>query len=185
MKRIRLGSLASGGGTNLQAIIDAAASGELHADLAVVISNNSTSGALRRARNAGIPGFHLSGATHPEDAALDSAILGTLPRPRGGRGSAGGLHEDAGAGGVVAVRRASAERAPRAAAEVRREGDVRPASPRGRAGCRRLDYRSDRPRRRLRVRSRAGRRSERGAGAPRRHGRVAQSQGATSASTGF
>ena len=78
MKRIRLGSLASGGGTNLQAIIDAAASGELHADVAVVISNNSTSGALRRARNAGILGFHLSGDTHPEDAALDSAILGTL-----------------------------------------------------------------------------------------------------------
>ena len=78
MKRIRLGSLASGGGTNLQAIIDAAASGELHADVVVVISNNSTSGALRRARNAGIPGFHLSGATHPEDAARDSAILGTL-----------------------------------------------------------------------------------------------------------
>ena len=78
MKRIRLGCLASGGGANLQAIIDAAASGELHADLAVVISNNSTSGALRRARNAGIPGFHLSGATHPEDAALDLAILGTL-----------------------------------------------------------------------------------------------------------
>ena len=78
MKRIRLGCLASGGGTNLQAIIDAAASGELHADVAVVISNNSTSGALRRARNAGIPGFHLSEATHPEDAALDRAILGTL-----------------------------------------------------------------------------------------------------------
>ena len=78
MKRIRLGCLASGSGTNLQAIIDAAASGELHADVAVVISNNSTSGALQRVRKTGIPGFHLSGATHPEDAALDLAILGTL-----------------------------------------------------------------------------------------------------------
>ena len=78
MKRIRLGCLASGGGTNLQAIIDAAASGELHADVAVIISNNSNSGALRRARKAGIPRFHLSGATHPEAAALDRAILGAL-----------------------------------------------------------------------------------------------------------
>ena len=78
MKRIRLGCLASGSGTNLQAIIDAAASGELHADVAVVISNNSTSGALQRVRKTGIPGFHLSGATHPEAAGLDRAILATL-----------------------------------------------------------------------------------------------------------
>ena len=78
MKRIRLGCLASGGGTNLQAIIDAAANGKLNADVAVVISNNSNSGALKRARKASIPGLHLSGATHPEAAALDRAILGTL-----------------------------------------------------------------------------------------------------------
>ena len=78
MKRIRLGCLGSGGGTNLQAIIDAGASGKLDADVAVVISNNSNSGALRRARKAGIPGFHLSGVTHPEDASLDRAILATL-----------------------------------------------------------------------------------------------------------
>ena len=78
MKRMRLGCLASGGGTNLQAIIDAAANGKLNADVAVVISNNSNSGALKRARRASIPGLHLSGATHPEAAALDRAILGTL-----------------------------------------------------------------------------------------------------------
>ena len=78
MKRMRLGCLASGSGTNLQAIIDAAESGDLHADVAVVISNNSASGALPRARKADIPGFHLSGATHPEDASLDRAILTTL-----------------------------------------------------------------------------------------------------------
>ena len=64
MKRMRLGCLASGTGTNLQAIIDAAVSGELHAEVAVVISNNSGSGALQRARKSDIPGFHLSG-THP------------------------------------------------------------------------------------------------------------------------
>ena len=78
MKRLRLGCLASGSGTNLQAIIYASASGELHANVAVVISNNSGSGALQRARKAGIPGFHLSGFTHPEAAALDHAILAAL-----------------------------------------------------------------------------------------------------------
>ena len=78
MKRLRLGCLASHGGTNLQAIIDATKSGELHADVAVVISNNSTSTALQRAQNEGIPGFHLSESTHPEDGSLDKAILRTL-----------------------------------------------------------------------------------------------------------
>ena len=78
MKRMRLGCLASGTGTNLQAVIDAAESGELHADVAVVISNNSTSGALQRARHASIPGFHISGVIQPDDAALDVAILDTL-----------------------------------------------------------------------------------------------------------
>ena len=78
MKRMRLGCLASGTGTNLQAIIDAAESGELLADVAVVISNNSGSGALHRARRAGIPSFHFSGTTHPDDAALGRTILDTL-----------------------------------------------------------------------------------------------------------
>ena len=78
MKRMRLGCLASGTGTNLQAIMDAAASGELRADVAVVISNNSGSGALQRARRAGIPGFHFSGMTHSDTAALDRAVLDTL-----------------------------------------------------------------------------------------------------------
>ena len=48
--------------------------------MAVVISNNSGSGALQRARKAGIPVFHLSGVTHLEAAALDQAILDTLQR---------------------------------------------------------------------------------------------------------
>ncbi len=78
MKPLRLGCLASHGGTNLQAVIDASNSGRLHAEVAVVISNNSTAPALRRARNAGIPSFHLSGVTHPDAGSLDRAILHTL-----------------------------------------------------------------------------------------------------------
>ena len=48
-KRIRLGVLASGGGTNLQAIIDRCQDGSLAAEIAVVITNNPGAGALERA----------------------------------------------------------------------------------------------------------------------------------------
>ncbi len=75
---MRLGVLASHGGSNLQAIIDACAEGRLNADLSVVISNNSRERALQRARSAGIPAFHLSGQTHPAPEQLDSAIVETL-----------------------------------------------------------------------------------------------------------
>lgn len=62
---MRIGVLASGGGTNLQAIIDACKNGELNAEVCVVISNNSGSRALGCARNEGIPAYHISAVTHP------------------------------------------------------------------------------------------------------------------------
>ena len=65
-------------GTTMQAIIDACLQGRLHADVRVVIGNNSRSGALARARAHGIPTAHLSGATHPNEADLDRAIMETL-----------------------------------------------------------------------------------------------------------
>ncbi len=73
-----LGVLASGGGTNLQAILNRAAAGRLPARVGVVIGNNSRSGALARARRAGIPAIHLSGRTHPKPGSLDRAIAETL-----------------------------------------------------------------------------------------------------------
>jgi len=78
--KLALGVLASHGGTNLQAIIDSRDSGALDAEIRVVISNNSRSFALRRARRAGIPTTHLSGITHPDPAELDVAIADTLQR---------------------------------------------------------------------------------------------------------
>lgn len=50
----QLAVLASGSGTNLQALLDAAASGELAAEIAVVISDRAEAGALRRAAAAGV-----------------------------------------------------------------------------------------------------------------------------------
>jgi phosphoribosylglycinamide formyltransferase-1 len=51
---IRLGVLASGGGTNLQAILDACGSRRISAEVAVVVSNVPGAGALERARQAGV-----------------------------------------------------------------------------------------------------------------------------------
>jgi len=78
MAKLRLGFLTSHGGSNMQAIINACKEGRLDADPAVVISNNSDSTALERARREGIPRYHLSGATHPDPAQLDAAMLQTL-----------------------------------------------------------------------------------------------------------
>lgn len=55
MSKLRLGVLASGRGSNLQSIMDAAASGKIDAEVVVVISDNEGALALERARKAGIP----------------------------------------------------------------------------------------------------------------------------------
>ena len=78
MSKLRLGFLASHGGSNVQAIVDACRAGELHAEPRVVISNNSGSEVLRRAAREGVPGFHMSSRTHPRPDDLDAAIEGVL-----------------------------------------------------------------------------------------------------------
>jgi phosphoribosylglycinamide formyltransferase-1 len=79
---MRLGILASHEGTTLQAVLDAIAQGRLAARVVVVISNNRESGALTRARAAGVPTAHLSSATHESPEQLDRAILETLTSAR-------------------------------------------------------------------------------------------------------
>jgi phosphoribosylglycinamide formyltransferase-1 len=75
---IRIGVLASHEGTTLQCILDACASGRINGSVAVVISNNGHSGALRRAAAAGSPALHLSSLTHGDAASLDGAIRDAL-----------------------------------------------------------------------------------------------------------
>ena len=60
MKRIRIGVLVSGRGSNLQAVIDNIGSGSLSAEIAVVISDQADAFALERARKHGIPAVHIS-----------------------------------------------------------------------------------------------------------------------------
>lgn len=77
---LRIGVLASHEGTTLQSIIDACARGRIDGRVVAVISNNSASGAMRRAATAGIQAFHLSSVTHPGGDSLDVAICETLQR---------------------------------------------------------------------------------------------------------
>lgn len=74
----RIGILASHGGSNFQAIFDRCVSHEIPAEVAVVISNNSRSGAVDRARRQSLPWAHLSSHTHPDPVDLDRAILACL-----------------------------------------------------------------------------------------------------------
>lgn len=58
---LRIGVMVSGGGTNLQAIIDAVAQGKVtNTEIAAVISNNKNAYALERARKAGIEAVCIS-----------------------------------------------------------------------------------------------------------------------------
>jgi phosphoribosylglycinamide formyltransferase 1 len=77
---LRLGLLASHGGSNLGAIVAACHEGRIAAAPVVVIGNNSDAFALARARRAGIPVYHLSSHTHPDPDALDAAIADALAR---------------------------------------------------------------------------------------------------------
>jgi phosphoribosylglycinamide formyltransferase 1 len=75
---LNIGVLASHEGTTLQAVLDACANGSLKARVVLVISNNSGSGALRRAAAAGVATAHLSSTAHPDPAELDGAIRDAL-----------------------------------------------------------------------------------------------------------
>ncbi len=79
LKRIRTAVLVSGGGTNLQAIIDAAESGRIrHAELALVAASNPDAYALVRAERAGIPTAVVSRKSYSEPAAFERALLAVL-----------------------------------------------------------------------------------------------------------
>ncbi len=77
---IKLGALVSGGGTNLQAILDAIGRGELDAAMTVVVSNRAEAGALERARRAGVPAEVVSHRDFPTREAFDAALVDTLRR---------------------------------------------------------------------------------------------------------
>ena len=79
MNKIKTAVLVSGGGTNLQAIIDREKAGELpHVKLALVLSSQENAYALERAKNAGIPAFAFSKKKLGSQAAFEAALLEKL-----------------------------------------------------------------------------------------------------------
>jgi phosphoribosylglycinamide formyltransferase 1 len=78
MARLRFGVLISGSGSNLQAILDACAAGEIDGDVAVVISNKADAFGLERARRAGVPAVHIDPKSFDECADYDKAVCAAL-----------------------------------------------------------------------------------------------------------
>ncbi len=76
--KLILGFFASHGGSNMQAIIDAVKAGSLDAELGCVISNNSKSGASDRAEKEGIPFYHISSKTHPDESEMEKSMIAAL-----------------------------------------------------------------------------------------------------------
>ena len=76
--KLRLGALASGGGTNLQSIIDRCADGSLNAEIVLVVSNNPGAGALDRARQAGIPCLCIDHREFADREEFDRAVVAAL-----------------------------------------------------------------------------------------------------------
>jgi len=71
----KVGVLCSGGGSNLQTLIDRAATGELGGEIAWVLSNNGNAVALERARRSGIEAVHASAKSLGSDAAVEAKLL--------------------------------------------------------------------------------------------------------------
>ncbi len=76
---LRVGVLVSGGGTNLQAIIDSIGNGDItNTSIEVVISNNKNAYALERAKNAGIDAVCISPKDYADRADFNEALIKCL-----------------------------------------------------------------------------------------------------------
>ncbi len=78
-EKIRYAVMVSGGGTNLQAIIDAQAAGKIpHGELALVVSNVEDAYALERARKAGIPAVAITKKGFTDHEAFEEEMIRQL-----------------------------------------------------------------------------------------------------------
>ena len=77
---LKIGVLISGSGTNLQALIDRIAAGELDASIELVVSSRPDAYGIVRAHEAGIPALVLSKASYADPLAADRKIVAELRR---------------------------------------------------------------------------------------------------------
>ena len=75
---LKIGVMASGGGSNFKAIIDHIGEGDLEAQCKFLITNNAGCGAVSHAQEYGIPVYHISGKTHPVAADYEAAMMEVL-----------------------------------------------------------------------------------------------------------
>lgn len=75
---MKIGVLASGAGTNLQAIIDRVESGILDASIEIVLTNRPEAAAVERARRHGIPGQVIERSSFATRKEYDAALVEIL-----------------------------------------------------------------------------------------------------------
>lgn len=79
MSEKRIAVLVSGGGTNLQALLDAEARGEIHGGrISAVISSNPEAYALTRAARAGVPCYVMARKNYDSNQAMTLALVDSL-----------------------------------------------------------------------------------------------------------
>ena len=77
----RIAVLVSGGGTNLQALLEAEEAGKIpHGEIALVVSNNPNAYALERARNFGVPAACINKKELGSQAAFEAELQAVLER---------------------------------------------------------------------------------------------------------
>ncbi len=76
--KLKIGLLASGNGSNLQAIIDRSEQGLLDARVVCVVTNRADAFALERARRHGIPAIHLSHRDFSSREEYDASLVKLL-----------------------------------------------------------------------------------------------------------
>ncbi len=79
MAKTKIAVLVSGGGTNLQALIDAEKAGNIpHGEIALVVASKPGVFALERAAKAGIPSGVVERKSYPDKASFEAALLDVL-----------------------------------------------------------------------------------------------------------
>jgi len=82
MRKLRIAVLISGGGSNLQAIIDAVQGRGLPVEIACVISNRKDAFGLKRAEKFGIEAYYIGKGNYPVEKDRNDALLATLNQER-------------------------------------------------------------------------------------------------------
>lgn len=81
MAKTKIAVLVSGGGTNLQALIDAEKAGKIpHGEIALVVASKPGVFALERAAKAGIPSGVVERKSYPDKASFEAALLDVLEK---------------------------------------------------------------------------------------------------------